>query len=253
MNKKTLYPMVILIVIPILMFLLRPIKDEREPITITVHASYETMSIDDLISKSDLIVIGSLNTIHASRWNTPDGRRPVEKITPDKIIFTDIDFNVTQFIKGKIQQENARIRSVGGTVEGDRVITDNVIPEKNKTYLLFLYLDTVGSTAKIVPGHYWIRGTGAQGLYEIIGGKAISASDEWNLDELIAYIQKSISTETLSPTLTPTPTELSTETLTPSPTLTPAELLIETITPLPVPTDLPTQTLLPTETTTPSP
>jgi hypothetical protein len=175
------------------------------------------MSIDDLITESDLIVIGNVNDVFANRWNTPDGRRPggnaPQKITPDNIIFTDMDFKVAKLIKG--EQKIARIRSLGGVADGDRMIVDNLIPEINKTYLLFLYLDTVGSTANILPVHYWITGTGYQGLYEIVGDRAISASDEWALNDLIAYIETPPSAVTPADLSTETPTELSTETPTP--------------------------------------
>jgi hypothetical protein len=71
--------------------------------------------------------------------------------------------------------------------------------------------------------------------YEIVDGKAISADDEWLLEELIAYIEKSLSGEapfsdvvtvetpvsfTDTPTLTPIPTELLTETPLPEETST---------------------------------
>ena len=247
MNKKTLFLIVAFILIAGIIYVLGSKNDVRESITINVNTSYAMMSIDDLITESDLIVIGNVNDVYASRWNTPDGRRPggnaPQKITPDNIIFTDMDFKVAELIKG--EQKIARIRSLGGVADGDRMIADNLIPETNKTYLLFLYLDTVGSTATILPGHYWITGTGYQGLYEIVGDRAISASDEWALNDLIAYIEKMLSGEVLSPN--PTPIELSIET----PTLSP--VLIETSSPAVTFTELPTETPteLPTETAAP--
>ncbi|WKZ36922.1 MAG: hypothetical protein QY332_03160 [Anaerolineales bacterium] len=232
MNKKTLFLMVALIVIPILIYVMGPKKDKQEPITIISHASYVTMSIDELVTESDLIVIGYVNTIYASRWNTPNGRRPegdpAQKITPDMTIFTDMDFNITQLIKGDIQQKNARIRSLGGVVDGDRMIADKIIPKMNKTYLLFLDFGRAGSTANVVTDHYWITGGGFQGLYEIIDDRAISVSDEWALKDLIAYIQKSLSESDSSQI---TPTAVPTITLTePSPSITASP---ETTTPTP--------------------
>ena len=170
---------------------------ETEPITIMANPSYVEMSIDNLISDSDLIVIGNLNTIYPSRWSTSDGKRSGDNSSASgEIIFTDMDFNITQMIKGDVQQKAARIRTLGGVVDEVQMIADNVIPEMNKTYLLFLGLDTLGSTAQIIPDHYMIKGGGFQGLYEIVGDKAISADEEWVLDELIAYIETSLSTMT---------------------------------------------------------
>lgn len=249
MNKKTLLLTIALITIPILAYVWIQKNDgresitnaRREPITIVYHASYERLLIDELITESDLIVIGNLKTIHAGRWNTSDGKRPegdlAQGIKPGNHIFTDMDFDVAQLLKGDTQQKNVRIRSLGGIVEGDRMVADKIIPDMDKTYLLFLDLGRAGSTNNIVTGHYWITGGGFQGMYEIVGDKAISKVDEWDINELIAYIQKSLSTEVPSSTLTPTPTEL----------------LIETPTPSPAPIELSTEIPLPTETVSPTP
>lgn len=243
MNKKILLLTIALIIIPVVAYVWIPKNDvrepitdaKREPITIVYHASYERLSLDELITESDLIVIGNLKTIHASLWNTPDGKRPegdpAQGIKPGSLIFTDMDFDVAQLLKGDTQLKNARIRSIGGIVEGDRMVADKIIPEMNKTYLLFLNLNKRGSTANIIPGHYWITGGGWQGLYEITSNKAISKVDEWNLDELIAYIQNKLSEP-------PTSTTISTE---------PA------VTETPLPAELPTQTPLLEETITPTP
>jgi len=251
MNKKNLFLTIALIIIPVLAYVWiqkngkrEPItNDRREPITIVYHASYERLLLDDLIIRSDLIVIGNLKTIHASRWNTPDGNRPegdpAQGIKPGNLIFTDMDFNATQLIKGDTQQKKARIRSLGGIVDGDLMVADKIIPEMGKTYLLFLNLNKRGSTANIIPGHYWITGGGWQGLYEIIDGRAISKVDEWNLDELIVYIQNKLSEP-------PTPTSIPAEA-----TSTETSLSVSTsstdvaVTETPLPTDLPTETPLP--------
>jgi hypothetical protein len=82
-----------------------------------------------------------------------------------------------------------------------------------------------GSTANIDPGHFFVAG-GLQGLYQIADGKAKSFRDEWVLEDLIAYIEQSLSAET--PLL---PTDLPAETFTVTPEAT--ELPAETISPTP--------------------
>jgi len=111
---------------------------------------------------------------------------------------------------------------MGGQVGEDRMIfSGSPTYEFGKTYLLFLFLET-GPTAKVVPGAYY----GTSSPYQIIDGKAISIDDEWLLEDLIAYIEKSLSSETpvstespafptetlLPPTETPISTEASTAT-----------------------------------------
>lgn len=216
MYKKTLIAIVAITGMALLYSILNRSVDQREPITITSNASYAEMSLDDLIIQADLIVIGSLDRMYPSRWNTPDGQLPkevtVQTITPDKIIFTDMAFNVDQAVKRQnVPPNTIRIRSLGGIVGQDQMIVSGVASlETNTTYLLFLGVDT-GSTADIDPGHYFIRG-GQQGMYKITDGKAVSFRDEWQVVDLIAYIEKSLSGETPVPTEVPvlidTPTSI---------------------------------------------
>lgn len=230
MNKKILVTIIALAGLAILILAFATNVDKRDPIIITSHGSYQEMSLDDLIAKADLIVMGDVDAIHPSRWNTPDGKLPagttIYTIKPDKLIFTDADFNVNQIIKGQGEQQTVHIRSLGGVVGQDRMIANSVVLEMNKTYLLFLKLDTAGSTANIVPGHYWVLG-GYQGVYEISNGTATSVRDQWQLADLLAHIQQPRSTETpmstyilaepptetpLPPTISAAPTELFTDT-----------------------------------------
>lgn len=218
MNKKIVVAIAIFVGISILFTGLIIKTNKREAITITSYASMVEMSLDDLIERADLIVIGDFLNIHPSRWNTVNGKLPdnatIELVSQqDLSIFTDSNFQVAQYIKGDVQSPVIRIRTMGGQVgEDSMIVSGQPVYEIGQTYLLFLYFNT-GATADIDPGSYY----GSSILYKITDGKAISVKDEWVFEELIAYIQKSLSTETFSPTLTPTPTELLIETLTPSP------------------------------------
>ncbi|MCQ3937482.1 MAG: hypothetical protein DPW18_10605 [Chloroflexi bacterium] len=206
--KNKIFYLIIPTLILSVTFFLQEKKNESVPITIVTRNSYVRMSLDDLISEADLIVAGNVDTIYGSRWNSSDGKKPggdaVQRLTPDDIIFTDIDFHAAQLLKGDIQQKTVRIRFLGGKVDNVQMMTDEAILEVNKTYLLFLDLDTRGLTADIVPGHYRITGGRFQGVYEIKDDRAISENDEWSLNELIAYIQNSPLSVT-SPVLSDTP------------------------------------------------
>lgn len=65
----------------------------REPITIEGFASIAEVSLDGLISESDLIVIGKVDSNIPSRWNTADGKLPksvtATNISSKYTIFTD--------------------------------------------------------------------------------------------------------------------------------------------------------------------
>jgi len=167
---------------------------KREPITITAYASEAKLSLDDLIGMADLIVIGDFVNFHPSRWNTPDGKLPdnatIETISRQRLsIFSDSEFHIAKYLKGDTQDPVIRIRTFGGQVGEDRmIISDEPTYETGKTYVLFLFHDT-GTTSEVAPGAYY----GTSSPYEVKDGKAISADDEWVLDELIAYIQNSLS------------------------------------------------------------
>lgn len=170
-------------------------EGNREPIIINSYASLEKMSMDDLIAKSDLIVLGQVDTVYPSRWNTSDGNLPndvtVETISSDMIIFTDISFNISEILKGKIEHPQVRVRIFGGEVKQDRMtISGEPSLIAGQTYVLFLSPDT-GLTSEIETGHFLVTGA-IQGAYQIFGDKAVSASDGWLLQDLVDYIRKSL-------------------------------------------------------------
>lgn len=203
------------------------ISNNQAPVILGSDALLMKFSVDDMIQEAELIVIGEVVTTLPSRWNGPNGNDPKgaswEEVAHARGLFTDSLISINQILKGDIVKPVVRVRSFIGETEKVHWVSESepsyVI---KKTYLLFLAKDT-GATAKVDAGDYVAVGA-IQGVYEIVDGKAISADDEWVLDELIAYIQNSLSE-----------------------TSTPNELLIE------APTDLPTQTQLPEETITPTP
>lgn len=204
-------------------------NNRREPIIINSSASFTEMSVETLITESDAIVIGSVDKIHPSRWNTADGQLPgnvtVHTITPDQVIFTDVNFRIDRILKASSSPKIVRIRSLGGMVQQDQMMVGGEATlDMGNTYLLFLVRDT-GSTAEINPGHYFVNG-GLQGLYQFSDGQAISFRDSWVIGELLAYIENALSAETLLP-----PTELPADAFTSTPEAT--ELPIETASPTP--------------------
>ena len=227
MNKKIVVIMAIFVGIAILFTSLFIKNNKREAITITSYASVVEMSLNDLIERADLIVIGDFINIHPSRWSTANGKLPddatIESVSQQHLsIFTDSNFQVTQYLKGDAQSPVIRIRTFGGQVgEDSMIVSGEPTYEVGQAYLLFLYYNT-GASANIDPGSYY----GSSTLYEISDGKAISVKDEWVLEELIAYIQNALAqpipTEpavTEIPTETPISTEtlISTETVNPTP------------------------------------
>lgn len=184
-----------------------PSQPQREPITITAYVSEADLSLDDLISLADLIVIGNFEKANPGRWSTSDGKLPdtatIDLVSQERLsIFTDWDFHIVKSIKGESLRPIISVRTFGGQVGEDRmIVSDTPSYEIGKTYLLFLFLET-GPTSDVAPGAYY----GTSSPYEIMDGKAVSADDEWLLEDLIVYIEKSLSGESSETTETPTAT-----------------------------------------------
>jgi hypothetical protein len=178
------------------------------------------MSLEDLIGKADLIVIGNFVKFHPSKWNTANGKlqddATIETVSKQHLsIFTDADFQVVQYLKGDVQNSTIRIRTFGGQVGKDSmIVSGEPTYEAKQTYLLFLYYNT-GATANIDPGSYY----GSSIFYKITDGKAISIRDEWTLDDLAGYIQKVLANNTILPVSTSEPAQIPTpiEDIPPSP------------------------------------
>ena len=192
--KKVFTTLFILIVITITIFVLTS-GAKNEPTSLGASGTMLKYSVDDLIKKSDLIVIGKITATLPTRWMGGNGGDP-KNASPEDVIharglFTDSLISINQVLKGGNVKTIARVRSFTGETEKVRWTGESepayVI---KKTYLLFLVKD-YGPTAKVDHGDYIAVGA-IQGVYEIVDGKAISKTDEWNLDELLAYIQNKL-------------------------------------------------------------
>jgi hypothetical protein len=199
------------------------------PVPLITSSSLMKFNLDGMINEANLIVIGEVKTNLPSKWRGNNGNDP-KNASPEEVfeaqgLFTDSLVIVNQLLKGEIANPVVRIRTFVGETQKVRWINKSepsYIVKKN--YLLFLAND-VGATSKIDPGDYVAVGA-IQGVYEIVGDKAISRTDEWNLDELIAYIQNKLAeadsavtpTETpVAPSATESPTSAPEETATSAP------------------------------------
>lgn len=187
-------------------------RASREPIVIQINVLVEEMSLNDLIHRADWIGVGELHSVDESRWNTSDGKLP-EKITNINfdtryIIYSDQILTPIQNLKGS-WNDPIRIRYFGGQVGQDRMmLSSERALEFQKTYLLFLVRDATWSHPNDID-HFIVLGS-SQGIYEISGEKAVSTRDEWLLEDLIVYIEKTLSNDVR--TETPLPAELPTVT-----------------------------------------
>ena len=196
MNKKVIAVLVVSVIIVVLLGLVFLRKESQKPVTFSGEsASLRELTIDDKIREAQIIVIGEVESTLPSKWKFHN-EKEAKYATPQEIfdaegLFTDSIISVEHVLQGDYQQPTVRVRSFTGETEQIRWIdTSQVQYIKGDSYLLFLRQDT-GPSANIDPGYY--RSVNANtAIYEIINGKAVSADDEWVLDELIAYIQNSL-------------------------------------------------------------
>ena len=172
------------------------LMSNNSPVELGSSGLLPKFGVDDLINRAELIVIGEVKTNLPSRWMGPSGNDPknatLEEVSRARGLFTDSLISIRQALKGDQVIPVVRVRSFIGETEKVHWVNEGepsfVI---GKTYLIFLVKD-FGPTSNIDPGDYIAVGA-YQGVYEIVGGKAISRNDEWVLEELIAYIQNSLS------------------------------------------------------------
>jgi hypothetical protein len=232
--KKTAITLIVIVVSFISLLIVFVSNNKKEaPTNFTASASLRKLSIDEKITEAQIILVGKAKTTLPSKWkyhNEKDTKRASSKeIYEAEGLFTDSILSVEQVLKGDFKEPIIRVRSFTGETEQIRwEDTSQVLYKKGHTYLLFLRQDT-GPTANVDPGYY--RSVNANtAVYEIIDGRAISPDDEWVLDDLIAYIQNSVSTETIpltpaspsmepliEPSLLPTDTPLPSELITATP------------------------------------
>lgn len=167
---------------------------EKEPIIITESASHRQLTIDEKIIEAELIVIGRVQEVLPSRWDSVDGKGP--EIVTSKIIleedlsiFTDTLIVLEQILKGSFDQSVLRVRSYSGQIDQVQWIDKSQASyQDGKAYLLFLKMNT-GPTANIDPGAY-MSINGISAIYAISENSVTSIDDKWVLEELVAHIQK---------------------------------------------------------------
>jgi hypothetical protein len=196
MNKRTLISIFAIVGLTIIFYALIARQNKVEPVTITESALLRELTIDDKIREAQVIVIGEVRTTLPSKWKLHN-EKDTKKATPQEVfdaggLFTDFLISINQTLKGNIDEPVIRIRSFFGETEQVRwESSDEPVYNKGQLYLFFLRQD-FGPTANVDPGDY-ISVNANTAVYAIVGDKAISADDEWVLEELIAYIQNSVS------------------------------------------------------------
>ena len=161
------------------------------------------LALEDIIPLADLIAIGQVEAIHPAQWNTPGGGLPEGMSLGEAnyyfavAIYTDVDFRISQVIKGQPPGDLVKVRLLGGQI-GEHAVEFSGMPSLEiGTYLLFL-----SSQADAIMWQDWEEGledtytiTGwALGQYVLDGDRVICIVDDgtvWDerpLEAMLAYI-----------------------------------------------------------------
>lgn len=159
---------------------------------IDINAEMEKLSYNDLNRRSEVILIGTVQEIHAAKWNTPDGKIPVDSfddLQSEDTIYTDINISVDQYLKNPQPSDELIVRIEGGAVDDVIIITDYE-PDftEDEKVLLYLNKGPFRLTETIGPEHFVVTGN-MQGKFTLTDdGKAVGYGEKISLQELLDMI-----------------------------------------------------------------
>ncbi|WP_321416915.1 hypothetical protein [uncultured Methanomethylovorans sp.] len=172
--------------------------DEEEALsnktTITISASLVYLNFTQLNQQSELIINGTVKEILPSKWNTPDGKRrgnAIEDIPENDTMYTDIIIKVDQCLKGSLEDQEIRVRTMGGKDEIVRIdYEDEPSFKENEQVLLYLHNDTNPGLENIDSNYYYITGA-MLGKFTLTDDRlAIREYEYVNQTELLDSINK---------------------------------------------------------------
>ncbi len=165
---------------------------EKTPVTVISSSSegiMEKFNLQKLESMSDSIVVGKVTEVFQSKWNTPDGKKPVNNSTPN-IIYTDVNIKVLEFIRNPLDTTAIQVRVLGGIVGQDGLnIEDQPSYSPGETVLLFLKKDDDPRTKDIGDKHFVTAGL-VQGKISILqNNETVIGDEKISLDDVRVRIK----------------------------------------------------------------
>ncbi|AKB77541.1 hypothetical protein MSHOH_1058 [Methanosarcina horonobensis HB-1 = JCM 15518] len=158
-------------------------------------ATIPALNHTELNNCSDTIVIGTVQEILPSKWNTADGKRPSntdDAFSPFCLIYTDVVISVDKYLKNPLSSKEVTVRVEGGTAGHDTLIADyEPTFQPGEKILLYLIKDFGPGTKNIDPEHFRVTGY-KQGKFTLTNdGKAIGFDRESiSQEELLSTIKE---------------------------------------------------------------
>lgn len=160
-------------------------KDTPKGVSSSTGSMLEKYDIKKLISMSDNIVIGDVSDVLPSRWNTQDGKRPIN--TNDGkpyVIYTDNNIKIEESLKGSLGTSTILVRTLGGTVDRDgQSVEDEPSYSVNEKLLIFLKDDNNFKTKDFGDKHFVTVGN-IQGKISILQNNVVIGGEKMSLDDV---------------------------------------------------------------------
>lgn len=163
------------------------------------EAALAKFSEEDMASMASLIVEGKILNISETRWNTVDGKQPLQ-VKFEDTQYNEVLISPEHIYKGNVKDNTpVKVRVFGGTyTENGQVIEDceNIAPQfsKNEEVIVFLANDDSPYNKDKSNDYYAVLGS-KQGKYSVNGDIIQSSERKVERKDLEANIEKYKNTE----------------------------------------------------------
>ncbi|PWB54252.1 MAG: hypothetical protein C3F06_05160 [Candidatus Methanoperedenaceae archaeon] len=168
---------------------LTPEKTPAAVISSSSEGIMEKFNLQKLVSMSDTIIVGNVTEVFQSKWNTPDGNKPMNNSTSN-IIYTDVNIKVFEYLQNPLDAASITVRVLGGIVGQDSInVEDQPSYSPGETVVLFLKNDADPRTKDIGEKHFVTAGL-AQGKISVLQNNVTFIGDEkMSLDDIRVRIK----------------------------------------------------------------
>ena len=165
-------------------------------INVQTNVDWWPMTVDNVVSRSTDIIVGTFKSYTPARWNTPDGKRPAGVVTDETPahLIRHVVIEQPRAIRGRVG-DAAHARINGGDLGCDRYFqSDNVGLTPDQRYVLFCI--PLPPSAGPPPDDVWLYQAWPIGSDDIVQTSLDGAMPLSQLESRIAHAPR----ETLLPT-----------------------------------------------------
>jgi len=169
----------------------KPDDNSDENIVMSLDASFERLTLADIVNQGEIIVKAKVIDVSVYMWNNNENKAPsMNFIRPEDMIYRNIEIVITEVIKGDVSiGQKMKIRSYGGVLDkfemlkvivSDVSVNDEVILSLEKDVTIWNNEKDNSQYKPVYDNH---------GLFVIKGDSARSFQGTYQVDKLISNIQ----------------------------------------------------------------